>query len=81
MHISDFFLVHNWEGTVAIITILLEMINEVSISGEIKGNGLKTKPYGVIIAQQSLEHPFIIFPFKRRKNAERPTVTKQDNYI
>jgi len=42
----------------------------------VKENGLKTKPYVVIIFQRSLVQPFAIFPFKGDKNAERPIVTK-----
>jgi hypothetical protein len=42
-------LAHNQEGTIPIITMLLDMKNEVYVRIEIKEDGLKTKPCGVII--------------------------------
>ena len=51
------------------------------INSAFTGKGLKTKTYGVIIVQQSLVHPFAIFPFQRRHKCREAHYHKNDNKL
>jgi len=55
------------------------MMSKLVLSSEIKGKGLKTKTFGVIIVQGYLVHPVAIFSFQTMQKCREVNDDKNDN--